>query len=114
MLIELLLYAFICIYRISKDAVCTKRSSGDYRFIRIYRIIKDPSFHPQIPQPTTLIHPNPATVSRGRETLSYICGLRTRIECEPGGEHSTHSDRVTNIGEHLSSQASVLNELNSN
>ena len=31
-------------------------------------------------------------------THLYIYGLRTRIECEPGGEHSTRSDRVTNIG----------------
>ena len=36
--------------------------------------------------------------SPGRENLSYICGLRTRIECEPLSEHSTRSDRVTNIG----------------
>ena len=33
-----------------------------------------------------------------RETLSYICGLRARIGCEPVGKHSTRSDRVTNIG----------------
>ena len=40
---------------------------------------------------------NPATVSPKREKLSYICSLSARIECEPEGEHSTHSDRVTNI-----------------
>ena len=33
-----------------------------------------------------------------KKHISYICGLRARIECEPGGEHSTRSDRVTNIG----------------
>ena len=36
--------------------------------------------------------------SAKRKKLSYICGLRTRIERERRGEHSTHSDRVTNIG----------------
>ena len=36
--------------------------------------------------------------SPGREQLSYICGLRARIECEPFSEHSTRRDRVTNIG----------------
>ena len=36
--------------------------------------------------------------SAKNKKLSYICGLGTRIECERGGEHSTHSDRVTNIG----------------
>ena len=36
--------------------------------------------------------------STPKETIAYICGLRTRIECEPFSEHSTHSDRVTNIG----------------
>ena len=40
---------------------------------------------------------NPGTVSPKREKLSYICSLSARIECEPEGEHSTHSDRVTNI-----------------
>ena len=35
--------------------------------------------------------------SAKNKKLSYICGLGTRIECERGGEHSTHSDRVTNI-----------------
>ena len=36
--------------------------------------------------------------SAKNKKLSYICGLRARIECEHGSEHSTHSDRVTNIG----------------
>ena len=40
--------------------------------------------------------------------IAYICGLRARIECEPLSEHSTHSDRVTNIGYLLSSGASPL------
>ena len=44
--------------------------------------------------------------STQREKIPYICGLRTRIECEPGGEHSTRSDRVTNIGYLLSLGAS--------
>ena len=43
-----------------------------------------------------------------REPIPYICGLRARIECEPGGEHSTRSDRVTNIGYGLSLEASAL------
>ena len=43
-----------------------------------------------------------------REKVPYICGLRTRIECEPVSEHSTHSDRVTNIGYLLSLGASTL------
>ena len=46
--------------------------------------------------------------SSKREQIAYICGLRARIECEPGGEHSTRSDRVTNIGYLLSSGAFVL------
>ena len=46
--------------------------------------------------------------SAKNKKLSYICGLGTRIECERGGEHSTRSDRVTNIGYLLSSGASVL------
>ena len=40
--------------------------------------------------------------STPREQIAYICGLRTRIECEPVSKHSTHSDRVTNIGYLLS------------
>ena len=36
--------------------------------------------------------------SSPKETIAYICGLRARIECEHRGEHSTRSDRVTNIG----------------
>ena len=43
-----------------------------------------------------------------KRTLPYICGLRARIECEPLSEHSTHSDRVTNIGYLLSWGASAL------
>ena len=42
------------------------------------------------------------------EKIPYICGLRTRIECEPVSKHSTHSDRVTNIGYLLSLGASTL------
>ena len=49
-----------------------------------------------------------ATVSFQREPIPYICGLRARIECEPLSEHSTHSDRVTNIGDRLSLEASIL------
>ena len=41
-----------------------------------------------------------------RESIAYICGLRARIECEPRSEHSTRSDRVTNIGYALSLDAS--------
>ena len=39
------------------------------------------------------------------EPIAYICGLRARIECEHGSEHSTRSDRVTNIGYRLASEA---------
>ena len=46
--------------------------------------------------------------STQREKIPYICGLRPRIECEPVSEHSTHSDRVTNIGYLLSLGASTL------
>ena len=49
-----------------------------------------------------------AKVSFQREPIPYICGLRARIECEPVSEHSTRSDRVTNIGYRLSLEASVL------
>ena len=48
------------------------------------------------------------TDSSRREQIPYICGLRARIEYEPRGEHSTRSDRVTNIGYLLSSGAFVL------
>ena len=48
-----------------------------------------------------------AKVSFQREPIPYICGLRARIECEPLSEHSTRSDRVTNIGDRLSLEASV-------
>ena len=44
--------------------------------------------------------------SAQREKIPYICGLRARIECEPEGEHSTRSDRVTNIGVFLALRAS--------
>ena len=46
--------------------------------------------------------------STQREEISYICGLRARIECEPLSEHSTRSDRVTDIGYLLSLGASPL------
>ena len=49
-----------------------------------------------------------ATVSFQREPIPYICGLRARIECEPVSEHSTRSDRVTNIGYRLSLEAFPL------
>ena len=63
---------------------------------------------------TVLTQLNPGTVSPKREKLFYICSLSARIECEPEGEHSTHSDRVTNIGCILSLRASVLShKLNS-
>ena len=41
------------------------------------------------------------------EPIAYICGLRARIEFEHGSEHSTRSDRVTNIGYRLVSEASL-------
>ena len=44
--------------------------------------------------------------SSPREKIAYICGLRARIECEPLSEHSTRSDRVTDIGYLLSWGAS--------
>ena len=43
-----------------------------------------------------------------QETIAYICGLRARIECKPLSEHSTRSDRVTNIGYCLLEGASPL------
>ena len=46
-----------------------------------------------------------------RKPGPYICGLRTGIECEHGSEHSTHSDRVTNIGFWLSLEASLPHKL---
>ena len=52
--------------------------------------------------------------STPREKISYICGLRARIECEHGSEHSTHSDRVTNIGYCLFRGASTLPAANQN
>ena len=52
-----------------------------------------------------LLHPKHST---RREKITYICGLRTRIECEPLREHSTHSNRVADIGPLLSFGTSVL------
>ena len=71
---------------------------------------------PNHPTITTLIQRNPATVSSQRKKISHICGLRARIECEPLGEHSTHSDRVTNMGYLFSLGASSVcfRKLNSN
>ena len=46
--------------------------------------------------------------SSPREKASYIRGLRARIGCEPLSEHSTRSDRVTDIGCLLSWGASPL------
>ena len=45
------------------------------------------------------------------EPIAYICGLRARIECEHRSEHSTRSDRVTNIGYLLSLGAVFLLEM---
>ena len=55
-----------------------------------------------------------AKVSSQREPIPYICGLRARIGCEPVSEHSTRSDRVTNIGDRLSLGASLLPVTNQN
>ena len=44
----------------------------------------------------------------------YICDIRARIDCEPLSEHSTHSDRVTNIGYCLFRGASTLPAANQN
>ena len=65
---------------------------------------------PLIPQSTLIVNRNFSLTknSSQRETISYICGLRARIECEPFSEHSTRSDRVTNIGYCLPLRASVL------
>ena len=52
--------------------------------------------------------------SSAKETIAYICSLRTRIECEPVSEHSTRSDRATNIGYGLFSGASPLPSANPN
>ena len=46
--------------------------------------------------------------------VTSICTLKMGIECERSRKHSTHSDRVTNIGCRLSLRASVLShKLNS-
>ena len=65
---------------------------------------------PVIPQITPTINRNFSSIknSSHREKIFYICGLRARIECEPFSEHSTRSDRVTNIGYFLPVGASVL------
>ena len=57
---------------------------------------------------TVLTQLNPGTVSPKREKLFYICSLSARIECEPEGEHSTHSDRITNTSYRLPLGASIL------
>ena len=67
-----------------------------------------------IPQIALTLNSNfiPAKDSSYREKVPYICGLRARIGCEPVSEHSTRSDRVTNIGYLLSVGASVLSTTN--
>ena len=67
---------------------------------------------PVLPQISSILNFNfhfasAATASTQRETLPYICGLRARVECERGSEHSTRSDRVTNIGQRFSLGTSV-------
>ena len=47
-------------------------------------------------------------VYKRQEKHRYICDLRARIECERISEHSTRSDRVTNIAVLLSLGASPL------
>ena len=47
---------------------------------------------------TILVQLNSTTVNPRRKKLSYIYGLRARIECSPESEHSTHNDKITNIG----------------
>ena len=76
--------------------------------VAAFRWIKIEDFCPlpQILSTLILIYQNPAKDSPGSEKRSYICGLRARIECEPEGEHSTRSDRVTDIGSLLSLGAS--------
>ena len=60
------------------------------------------------------VFPPTAKDSSPKKTIAYICGLRARIECEPVSEHSTRSDRVTNIGYLLSLGASTLPAANQN
>ena len=64
--------------------------------------------NPQILQQEILILLQQPKNSSPREKRAYICGLRARIECEPVSEHSTRSDRVTDIGSLLSWGASPL------
>ena len=65
---------------------------------------------PEISQSTPAINCNFSSSKNSfqRKTISYICGLRARSECEPFSEHSPRSDRVTNIGYCLPLEASVL------
>ena len=46
---------------------------------------------PATPQITQTINSNFSLIKNSfqRKTISYICDLRTRIECEPVSEHST-------------------------
>ena len=67
-----------------------------------------PHFSTQISPKINSDFPPTATVSTQSKKIPYICGLRAKIECEHGSEHSTHSDRVTNIGYLLSLGASFL------
>ena len=50
--------------------------------------IKTEIFPRTLGRKISIIHLNPATVSLRREPIPYICGLRTRIECERVSEHS--------------------------
>ena len=67
-----------------------------------------------IPQSTPTVNSNFSSSKNSfqRKTISYICGLRARSECEPFSEHSPRSDRVTNIGYCLPLEASVLSSTN--
>ena len=69
----------------------------------------DSSGNPDTNFPTvTSVQLPAAKDSSPKEKIPYICGLRARIECEPFSEHSTRSDRVTNIGYLLFGGASRL------
>ena len=97
-----------------------------YYFRKIDILIKVSIFNISFPRKSHLSgeSSNPSTLhsdfaptakdSSAKETIAYICGLRARIECEPFSEHSTHSDRVTNIGYCLFSRASPLPAANQN
>ena len=82
-------------------------------FIHFQRIIKDFSFHLQIPTITILIQLNRATVSLRIEHNPISVALERGLNASGQANIQPASDRVTDIGLCSIRRRQLLNELNS-